>query len=100
MKRMEKIVDSISQLDPLSEEYDAFATTILAASIQLTFDTEGRVIMPKNLLTESEIDENVAFVGKGQVFEIWNPDKFNEHLKKSQEIAMTKRNMLKLSSNS
>jgi MraZ protein len=87
----------IQKLDPLSEEYDHLTTAILGASTQLSFDKEeGRVVIPKNLIQDIQIDENVIFVGKGETFEIWNPEIFDEYFKKSREMAFKNRNVLKI----
>ncbi len=96
MQRIESIYSMIEKLDPLSEEYDSLTTSILGASTQLTFDKEeGRVVVPKNLIQEIGVDENIVFVGKGHIFEMWNPENFDEYFKKSRESALKNRSILK-----
>ncbi len=94
MDRIEKLSQSIEELDPFSDEYNAFATTILAGSIQLPFDTEGRVILPENLIAETEINGICTFVGKGQTFEIWQPEKFEIYAENARKIARENRHSL------
>ena len=96
MSRIKKLSDSIDNLDPFSEERDAFATTVLGASAQLQFDSEGRVTLPPELLEQSGINEDVVFVGKGQTFEIWEPKQFEKYSKNAREVALQKRSQLKL----
>ena len=96
MSRIKKLSDSIDNLDPFSEERDAFATTVLGASSQLQFDSEGRVTLPPELLEQSGITEDVVFVGKGQTFEIWEPKRFETYSKNAREVALQKRSQLKL----
>ena len=96
MSRIKKLSDSIDNLDPFSEERDAFATTVLGASSQLQFDSEGRVMLPPELLEQSGIVEDVVFVGKGQTFEIWEPKQFEKYSKNAREVALQKRSQLKL----
>lgn len=93
--RLESISKAIATLDPYSEERDAFETIILAESVQLSFDNEGRVILPKPLVSYASLDEQVIFVGKGEVFEIWNPQDFDEYLQKAKNIAMVNKGILK-----
>ena len=38
------------------------------------------------------------WVGKGHTFEMWNPDLFDEYFKKSREISLKNRNVLKFAS--
>jgi len=99
MSRIEKISASIDALDPLSEERDAFATAILGSSTQLQFDTDGRVVLPKELIEEIGIEENALFVGKGQTFEIWEPGKFQVYAQTAKRIALEKRSILRSNNN-
>ena len=85
----------IQTLDPYSEERDAFETVILSESVQLSIDSEGRVILPKKLHEYSMLEDQAIFVGKGLVFELWHPDRFNEHATSARVIAKNNRTLLK-----
>ncbi len=95
IKRLEAIHHIIQTLDPYSLERDAFETILMGEAMQLCCDNEGRVVIPKNFLDHAAIDSNVIFVGKGDVFEIWNPDKFDDHLAKALKIAKNNISILK-----
>lgn len=96
IERIKKISESIDDLEPFSEERDAFATAVLGGSVQLSIDGDGRVILPENLLKTAKIKDNAVFVGKGSTFEIWEPKSFNIYLEKAKAEAKLKRNMLRL----
>jgi MraZ protein len=96
IERIKKISESIDNLEPFSEERDAFATTVLGGSVQLSIDGDGRVILPENLLKTAKIMDNAVFVGKGSTFEIWEPKSFDIYLEKAKAEAKLKRNMLRL----
>ena len=74
--RIEKISNAIDSLNPFEEKRDFFATSILSESTSLQFDTEGRVLLPSNLLNHAKITSNILFVGLGKTFQIWNPKNF------------------------
>jgi MraZ protein len=93
--RLEELSKIIQALDPYSEERDAFETIILAESVHLTFDSEGRIIIPKSLSDYASLDDKAYFVGKGLVFEIWNPSNFENYLSKASDIAKANRHLLK-----
>jgi len=97
LERIKKISESIDDLDPYSEERDAFATAVLGGSVQLSIDGDGRVILPENLLKKAKIKDQAVFVGKGSTFEIWHPEKFEEYMKQAKSQAKSKRNLLRLS---
>ena len=63
IERIKKISESIDNLEPFSEERDAFATAVLGGSVQLSIDGDGRVILPENLLKTAKIKDNAVFVG-------------------------------------
>ena len=96
IERIKKLSESIDNLDPFSEERDAFATAVLGGSIQLSIDGDGRVILPESLLKKIKIKSEVTFVGKGSTFEIWEPKKFEEFMLKAKKEAKSKRNLLKV----
>lgn len=95
LSRLKELASMIYSLDPYSEERDAFETIILGEAVQLSFDTEGRVVLPKHLIDYANLDQNAAFVGKGMVFEIWNPDLFEKYSIKVREIASNSKLLLK-----
>lgn len=95
MSRLEELSKIIQDLDPYSEERDAFETVVLGEATQAQFDNEGRVILPNRLIEQSGISEQACFVGKGLVFEIWNPQNFDKHLAEARKIAQTNRLVLK-----
>jgi MraZ protein len=95
LSRIEELSQIIERLDPYSQERDAFETIILGGSTQISFDSEGRVVLPKELIEYAQIDSQASFVGKGQVFEIWNTAIFKIHSEKAKSIAFTNKLMLK-----
>lgn len=95
MARMMKLNQRIERFDPYSEERDAFATTIFGESSQLSFDTEGRVILPSELIDIAGLKDKATIIGKGEIFEIWQPESFAAHAQKARETARKNRSQLK-----
>tara|TARA_B100000676_G_C17318673_1_gene455560 strand:+ start:34 stop:492 length:459 start_codon:yes stop_codon:yes gene_type:complete len=87
--RIEKISKSIDALDPFEEKKDFFATSILSESINLQFDSEGRISLISKLLKHAKIKNSMLFVGQGKTFQIWEPtifEKFKITAKKKSNI--------------
>ena len=87
--RIEKISNAIGSLNPFEEKKDYFATSILSESINLQFDTEGRISITIKLLKHAKIKSNILFVGQGKTFQIWEPtsyEKFRVTAKKKSNI--------------
>ena len=76
--RIEKITNSIDDLNPFEEKKDYFATSILAESINLQFDSEGRILLTSKLLKHAKIKNSMLFVGQGKTFQIWEPTIFEK----------------------
>jgi len=87
--RIEKISNTIDSLNPFEEKRDFFATSILAESINLQFDSEGRISLTPKLLKHSKIKNSMLFVGQGKTFQIWEPtsfEKFRASAKKKSNL--------------
>ena len=87
--RIEKISNTIDTLNPFEEKKDYFATSILSESINLQFDSEGRILLTKKLLKHANIKSSMIFVGLGKTFQIWEPtnfEKFRVTAKKKSNI--------------
>ena len=76
--RIEKLSNLIDSLNPFEEKRDYFATSVLSESVNLQFDSEGRVLFSEKLLEHAQIKNSVLFVGLGKIFQIWNPNNFNK----------------------
>ena len=87
--RIEKISNSIDTLNPFDEKKDYFATSILSESINLQFDSEGRILLTQKLLKHAKIKNNMLFVGQGKTFQIWEPatfEKFKVNARKKSNL--------------
>ena len=87
--RIEKLSNSIDSLNPFEEKRDFFATSILSESINLQFDSEGRISLTSKLLKHTKIKNSMLFVGQGKTFQIWEPatfEKFKVNAKKKANL--------------
>ena len=76
--RIEKISNAIDSLNPFEEKKDYFATSILSESINLQFDSEGRILITNKLLKHAKIKNSILFVGQGKTFQIWEPNNYEK----------------------
>ena len=88
--RIEKLSNSIDSLNPFEENRDVFATSVLADSVNLHFDSEGRISIPNKLLDHAKIKQSMLFVGQGKTFQIWEPklfEKFKTQARKKANLS-------------
>ena len=93
--RIEKLSNSIDSLNPFEEKRDIFATSVLAESVSLQFDTEGRVLIPPKLLKHTKIKSLILFVGQGKTFQIWEPNAYEKFRIQARRKANLNRSSLK-----
>lgn len=56
-----------------SDDHDEMATVLFGESVQLAFDGDGRITLPQELMESIGLDGQVAFVGLGRKFQMWDP---------------------------
>jgi len=93
--RIEKISNAIDSLNPFEEKRDFFATSILSESINLQFDSEGRISLTSKLLKHAKIKSSMIFVGQGKTFQIWEPTVFEKFKVNARKKANLNRANLK-----
>lgn len=80
-----------ADFNPFDDAADAFAQSILAASFELPFDSEGRILLPQDLMEHARLDGQAAFVGLGRRFQIWEPDAHQAYSAKARGLARERR---------
>ena len=93
--RIERLSESIDSLGPFEDKRDYFATSVLSESVNLNFDSEGRVSIPEKLLKHARIKSNIVFVGLGKVFQIWDPNLFEKFKSTARKKSYLNRSALK-----
>lgn len=91
MSVMEQLLEKIGGFDPFSEDRESFADAIMTEAVELPIDGDGRIMLPEAILAGAGIDGQCAFVGRGDSFQIWNPEAFKLRLAQSKERARQKR---------
>lgn len=63
-----------------SEARDLIATALLGRAETLRTDPEGRITLPERFKAHAGITGEAVFVGLGDRFRIWEPNRFSAHL--------------------
>lgn len=75
---LSEMMEGLNTLDQYSDRRDDLAL-MFADSTPLQVDGEGRIILPEELKDHAQIADEVAFVGLGTVFQMWEPARFKAH---------------------
>jgi MraZ protein len=76
--RMEEMQERIETLQQFSEEHENLSQ-LFADAQPLTLDGEGRVVLPETVKAPAHITGEVAFVGLGAMFQLWDPAGYAQH---------------------
>lgn len=90
MDWMQGLTERMAQVDLFSDEHDDLTATLFADAKQLSFDGEGRIMLPESLTAHAGISEAAAFVGRGIGFEIWEPGKLDAYKAEARQRALEK----------
>jgi len=90
-----RLTEMVEGHDPSSEMHDDFAYSLLGETIELTFDPEGRVALPAELIAHAKLSETGSFVGLGGHFEIWEPRALQVRLVQARRAASERRGLLR-----
>ncbi|HWD58086.1 MAG TPA: hypothetical protein VG308_07415, partial [Stellaceae bacterium] len=81
-----EMMEGLNTLDQYSDRRDDLSL-VFAESRALQIDSEGRIVLPDELKDHAHIADEVAFVGLGTMFQLWEPDRFSRHRAEARERA-------------
>ena len=80
-----------NNFDVFSDDHDDMATILFGESIQLGFDKDGRITLPQKFIDFMQIDDEIAFVGMGQKFQLWKPATFEKRRDMARQALQKKK---------
>ena len=86
MSRMEQLAAATDKMGVFDGTLDDLSAMLFADARPLNFDVTGRIMIPADLLAHAGITDRAVFVGRGNSFQIWNPDAFRQ----TQDAALTR----------
>ena len=75
---VEEMNERLETLEQFSDEHENLSQ-LFAEAHPLTMDGEGRIVLPEPLKDHASITTDVAFVGLGAMFQMWEPGRYAEH---------------------
>jgi MraZ protein len=79
MVEFKKVFSKISGLSEFNEEYRTLQRNFLSGIAPVELDSNGRFLIPKNMLTYAQVEKDALLVGIGNKVEVWNPTVFEKH---------------------
>ena len=96
MSRMEQMASATDKMGVFDSDLDDLSAMLFADARELAFDVTGRIIIPADMLRHAGITDTAVFVGRGNSFQIWNPDAFRAAQEQALENLRNARPNLKI----
>ena len=90
----ENMARMIDDLDPYDEMREYFELAIFGSSRRFFFDRDGRITLDADFKKFADIGDDLTFVGRGNKFEIWSPERFEEKAQIARRMAFENRGKL------
>ena len=74
----QKIDGLLRGLPDYSDERDELSVALYGDVQVLAIDGDGRIVLPRELRTHAGLSTEVTFVGLGDKFQMWEPERFAE----------------------
>ena len=74
----QKIDRLLAGLPDYSDERDELSVALYGDVQVLSIDGDGRIVLPETLRAHAGVDAQITFVGLGDKFQMWNPERFAE----------------------
>ncbi len=80
MVEFKKVFSKISGLSEFNEEYRKLQRNFFSGTATVELDSNGRFVIPKNMLGYANLEKEIILVGMGNKVEVWNPTIYEKHL--------------------
>lgn len=84
---LDEIQARVDMLPLNTLERDVLETVYFSESTKVQWDPEGRIVLPRELMGQANIAEEIRFVGRGDRFQLWEPAAYEATRTRHQEIA-------------
>lgn len=81
----EKIAEKLANLPLSKANARAFARLMLAGAMEVDIDKQGRINLPKYLMSYAKLSKEAIVAGLYSRLEIWNPADWKEYKDKAEE---------------
>jgi MraZ protein len=80
----------LDRLDLFSEAHDDLAAALYTDAWPIEADREGRIVLPESYVAHAGLSDQVAFLGLGRIFQIWEPAAAERRRAEARENARTR----------
>ena len=82
---VQKVDALLADLPDYSDERDQLSVALYGESQTLAIDGDGRIVLPEILRNHAGLEGRATFVGLGDKFQIWEPERFEDRRRRARE---------------
>lgn len=87
-EEFKKLYDKLTALPIFDSDAQEPARKFLSSAFEAEEDAQGRVLIPKELVSSAKIVKNIVFVGVGNRVEIWAEEVWNKVSGESKDFSV------------
>ena len=95
----QKIDRLLAGLPDYSNERDELSVALYGDVHVLAIDGDGRIVLPDSLREHAAVSTHVTFVGLGDKFQIWQPERFVDRRERARQKVQDHRRLFGAASN-
>lgn len=80
-----KLEEKLNSLPLTKKDARTFTRFFLSGASECSFDSQGRINLPKNLRNYANLDEDIVIAGIGRRIELWASDSWEDFLQDAEE---------------
>ena len=80
LHEFKNIYTRINSLNEFSSEQRKLKRNLFSSISQVDLDSNGRFLIPKNMINYTNLKKDVILIGMGNIIEVWNPGLYNKNL--------------------
>ena len=75
-----RLTHRLNALDSFQVKIRNFIRMFVGSAYKITMDSQGRVLLPDQVLEMAQIDKEILLLGSLNKWELWNPEKYDAYL--------------------
>tara|TARA_B100000678_G_scaffold170163_1_gene141902 strand:- start:275 stop:718 length:444 start_codon:yes stop_codon:yes gene_type:complete len=80
LHEFQNIYTRINSLNEFSSEQRKLKRNLFSSISQVDLDSNGRFLIPKNMIKHTKLKKDVILIGMGNIIEVWSPGLYNKNL--------------------
>ena len=78
-----RLTKKLNTLDSFNVKVRDFIRMFIGPAFKTVMDSQGRILLPENILAMAQIERDILFLGSLNKWELWNPRIYSQYIKQN-----------------